>query len=208
MILHRHNLRFFPQNSVPSGKGLFRGAFLIAFFLLPSFFFLLSAQGGSVRIAVYGGGSVDFIFNSIKDYNTGVTYNNWTLLGLEVIDAAALPDYKKWKLTVNLEDPDGDGSITGLNGNLLPFSTIEVKATISVGCPSCQVYGSPFIALSAVPTMVVDGGPAVGPPLVPSLGTAADQVNISYRCGVTTSLLGKAADFYSDNIIYTLEMDP
>lgn len=161
-----------------------------------------------MRIAVYGGGSVDFVFNSIKDYNTGITYSNWTLLGLQVIDAAALPDYTKWKLSVNIEDADADGWITGLNGNKLPFSTIEVKATISAGCPSCQVYGSPFIALSAAPTMIVDGGPAVLPPLAPALATAADQVNISYRCGVTTSLLGKAADFYSDNIIYTLEMDP
>ena len=169
----------------------------------------LFSQGGSVRIAVYGGGNLEFVFNSMGDYNTGITQTNWSLLGLEVNDDVALPNFTTWRLTMEADDADADGFLTGLNPlNTLPFNAIEIRATVAAGCASCNTFGSPFVGLTAAPVVIADGGPAVGPPLVPGLATATDQLNISYRCGVAVSMLSGAADYYSDDIVFTLEMNP
>jgi len=42
-----------------------------------------STPGGSVRITVLAGGNIDFVFNSISDYKTGITKLNYTVLGIE-----------------------------------------------------------------------------------------------------------------------------
>lgn len=184
-----------------------RTGYIIIFFF--GFYQPVFSQGGSVRIAVYGGGNLEFVFNSMGDYSSGITHTNWSLLGLEVNDDVTLPDFTTWRLTVEADDADADGFLTGLNTlNTLPFNTIEIRATIAAGCASCNTFGSPFVGLTAVPVTLVDGGPAVGPPLVPGLVPTTDQLNISYRCGVTISMLSGAADYYSDDIVFTLEMNP
>jgi hypothetical protein len=181
-----------------------------------------STPGGSVRLTVLGGGNVEFIFNSMNDYKVGVTYNNWTTLGISVRDEAGdinLPagdDYTQWQLSFQAQDADGDGFMNGTNAvNKILFSSFELKATVGAGCATCNVFGSPFVALAVAPgAVLVDGSNGGGWPPdqirdVPSadnLTFGSDQVNISYRCGVTTSLLGSPADYYSDDIVFTLLM--
>lgn len=168
----------------------------------------------SVRIAVYGGGNLDFVFNSISDYSTGITYTNYTLLGIEVIDGPDLPidrDYITWELRVSAADANVDGNLNGTNpANTIPLSAIEVQASsIALGCPTCNLFGSPWVALIGQPatSLLVDGNQLGGADdIPPNLATPSDQINISFRCGVTTSLLGEIADFYSDDIYIDLIM--
>jgi hypothetical protein len=180
-----------------------------------------STPGGSVRLTLLGGGNVEFIFNSMSDYKTGITYNNWTTLGISVRDEAGDinppvgDDYTQWEIDFQAQDADGDGFITGLNAaHQLLFSVVELKATIAAGCGTCNVFASPFITLTKLPQKLVDGSSGGGWPPdqirdVPSadnLVFGSDQINISYRCGFTTKLLGKPADYYSDDIVFTLLM--
>lgn len=181
-----------------------------------------STPGGSVRLTILGGGNVEFIFNSMSEYKLGVTYNNWTTIGISVRDEAGdinLPagdDYTQWQLSFQAQDADGDGFMNGVNAlNKILFSSFELKATIAAGCGTCNVFASPFVALAVAPgAVLVDGsnGGSWPPdqisdvPSADNLTYVADQINISYRCGVTTSLLGQPADYYSDDIVFTLLM--
>lgn len=180
-----------------------------------------ATPGGSVRLTLLGGGDVDFIFNSINSYKNGITYTNWTTLGISVRDEAgdinppAGDDYTLWSVSFQAQDANGDGLMNGLTpGNSILFSSIEVRATIALGCGTCNVFASPFVPLAVLPAVLVDGSNGGGFPPdqirdVPSadnLVFGSDQINISYRCGFTTSLLGTNADYYSDNIIFTLLM--
>ena len=180
-----------------------------------------STPGGSVRLTVLGGGNVEFVFNSMNDYKVGVTYTNWTTLGISVRDEAGDinppvgDDYTQWEVDFQAQDSDGDGFMNGANPvNKILFSSFELSASVAAGCATCNVFGSPFIQLSKIAQKLVDGSNGGGWPPdqirdVPSadnLTYTNDRINITYRCGVTTSLLGKAADFYSDDIVFTLLM--
>lgn len=188
-----------------------------------------STPGGSVRLTVQSGGNIDFIFNSIDKYKSGITLTNYTILGISVTDnlgdlnaPIGVDDYTNWRIYAEAVDADGDVAITGTNpANTLPFSTIELDATISAGCASCfDVQGAAFIALPAPGTgalwPIIDGSNAPGNPVdqidetVPgdNLDYSVDRIAISYQCGVTTSLLGAASDYYTDEILFTLEMNP
>ncbi|HEY4798860.1 MAG TPA: hypothetical protein VII99_07275, partial [Bacteroidia bacterium] len=112
-----------------------------------------STPGGSVRLTVLDGGNVNFVFNTLSTLASGITYSNWTTLGITVIDnpgdnnpPIGVDDYTSWKLSVVSLDPN----IMGANPvNTLPLSTIQVSASISAGCVTCNVHGSPFVALPA-----------------------------------------------------------
>ena len=192
-----------------------------------------STPGGSVRLTVHSGGNLDFVFNSIAKYKSGITYSNWTILGITVTDnpgdnnaPPAVDDYTQWRIYVEAADIDGDGAITGTTGlpiNTLPFSTIEMGASIDAGCGTCNIFYpalGPFLPLPApgmgVLTPIADGSNAPGwPPdqitdfpSADNLVYTTDRISITYRCGVTTALLDSPSDYYSDDIVFTLEMLP
>ena len=109
------------------------------------------------------GGNVEFIFNSMSEYKLGVTYNNWTTIGISVRDEAGdinLPagdDYTQWQLSFQAQDADGDGFMNGVNAlNKILFSSFELKATIAAGCGTCNVFASPFVAVTGF-IVVVSG---------------------------------------------------
>ena len=69
--------------------------------------------------------------------------------------------------------------------------------------------------LSAAPTILADGSSDVDCPCPPgdqiptNLGITTDQIFITYRCGVPPNrLMGETADYYADDIVFTLEMQP
>ncbi len=180
-----------------------------------------STPGGSVRLAVLGGGNVDFVFNSISDYTAGITLTNWTLIGISVRDEAgdinppAGDDYTTWSFSISADDPGADGLDGMVPTNKLPLNAIQVRSTVSAGCGTCNFLGSPWVNLPAVPTVFVDGSSGGADQIedVPSaenLVFGIDQINISYRCGVSTSLLNLSAeaDYYSDELWFDLVMSP
>lgn len=179
---------------------------------------IIGLSQSSVRISVFGGGNVDFIFNSIGDYKAGLIYPNFTLIGIEVIDAVDLPlevDYTRWELRFEANDANGDGNFNGSKPlNILPLSVIELSATQFAGCAGCDFsFSAGFLPLSNVSQLLVDGdllGAADDIP--PNLSTALDQINITYRCGVGVAnnilRLSPAADYYADDIFIDLIMSP
>ncbi len=167
------------------------------------------SQVGSVRIQVYGGGNLDFVFNSISDYKAGITYTNFTLIGIEVTEPLIGDTYETWELRFEAADINVDGNLNGTDpANTIPLSAIEVQASsIALGCPTCNLFGSPWIPLSGASTLLADGNALGGADdIPPNLATPTDQINISFQCGVTTSLLGATPDYYADDIYIDLIM--
>lgn len=171
------------------------------------------SQDGSVRVRVFGGGTLDFVFNSISEYKTGITYLNYTMIGIEATEGVPT-DRTAWRIEVSADDADADGNLNGTNpANTIPLSSVEVQATsvsscVPLPCP-INLFGSPWLPLSNVPTIIVDGNAVGGADdIPPNLSFATDQVNISFRCGVTTSLLGETADYYSDDIFFDILLTP
>ena len=133
------------------------GTFLIIIWLLFAGNSVLAQfkilEDNSARISVLSGGNVPFIFNSINKYSTGVTYTNWTRLGITYVDSC-LACGTGFELHVRAADVDGDGAITSDDGgNTIPFSIIELQASNAVGLPpGPTVYSAPtpLSAISAI----------------------------------------------------------
>lgn len=166
-------------------------------------------SGGCVRVTVYSGGNVDFIFHSMSDYSNGITYNDWTLIGIGVEDLLPAPDFTGWTLSVSAEDANANDALDGsIPANTIPLSNIQVRATLAAGCASCNFFGSPFVDLVGEPasTIIVDSSTDPNCPCPPGVLTTltpiTDQINISYQAGVLPlgSMLGRPADYYSDDI--------
>lgn len=172
------------------------------------------ASSQSVRVTVYGGGNVQFVFNSIADYKSGILLNNWTTLGIDV-DQGASVTAVGWSLSVSAQDSDGDGALTGsVVANTIPFADIQVSATPLDPCVSCNFLGSPFVNLVAQPasTVIVNSTNDPNCPCPPGtltpLVAPTTRLNISYRAGVMPlgSMLGRQADNYSDDLLFDLLM--
>jgi len=145
----------------------------------------------------------------MSKYTAGVTYTDWTTLGIFVDDNAGAIDFE-WELTFRATTPD----INGDAGNILPLSTLELTTTDAAA--SLTAKGAFFTvgatALTAVDqVMVCRGTPGCGNAVdvaaavdEPNWPTDDDRVAITYDCGTTTPLLGSAADFYTVDIEFTL----
>ena len=184
--------------------------------LFLNFYQCLFSQDGSVRVRIFAGGTLDFVFNSISDYKVGITYLNYTVIGVEATEGVPT-NRTAWTLEVSADDADADGFLTGTDpANTLPFSSIEVQATsisscVPVPCP-INLFGSPWVPLAVLPTIIADGNAAGGAddivPGISELAYTTDQINISYRAGFTTSLLGEQGDFYADEINFDIFIFP
>ena len=186
----------------------------IIIFLLFNFYQSVFAQ--SVRVMVYGGGNINFVFNSIAEFQSGVTLTNWTVLGIGVTEPVA-GGHTGWTLSVSAEDADGDGFLTGtVPANKIPFADLQVRATPLDACVPCNFLGSPFVNLTTFAggtTVIVNSTsdpacPCPVPGKVTNLIPASTRIYVSYRCGVSPlgGMMGKPADFYSDNLWFDLSM--
>ena len=150
----------------------------------------ITAQNVTSRLSVYSGGNIEFNFNSIKKYNDGIIYTNYTKLSIYFIDTNDLgvPNpLARWKRTMkaNTANIEGDG------GDNLPLSTIEVTTTNDVGFPTAS-YVVKEVLTQAGSDIITNGLQGSG------------TVNITYDVGTTTSLLGVDFDHYFVDIMYTL----
>lgn len=182
-----------------------------------------ASLGATVQLTVIGGGNVNFVFNTIGKYKTGVIAPSRTVIGIAISDPAAPPDYSSWEITFEAEDADGDGFITGINPvNTIPFGAIEIQAAATgPGCVGCIIVPGwiplpgPLddgAAVCAVPTLtgtlLVSEAPVGAPPLPPRTN-ADSQIEITYRCGFPPNqLLDYPADSYSEIIYFTLSAYP
>lgn len=191
-----------------------------------------STLGATVQLTVIGGGNVNFIFNTIEKYKNGIPFSPSaprTVIGIAISDPfpLPLPNYSSWAITFEAEDADGDGAITGVDpANTIPFAAIELQAAATgPGCVGCVfaagpiplpgplddgAAGCPPVGLTQTGTILVFRDPLLLPPPPPlETRTNADsQIEITYQCGVAISLLGYAADYYSEIIYFTLSAYP
>mgnify|MGYP001572852283 CR=1 FL=1 len=169
------------------------------------------------RITVISGGNVSVVFNSIEKYQSGIPLLNYTTLGIRVDEEAA--DYKRWEVTIEVEDIAADGFNGSDPANLIPLDRVEVSTSTVGGCAQCNHFYTPAAKwkLSNAPEVIVDGDASgvrvddITALLLYPYVVATDQFAISYYIGVppNNTMMGYSGDFYSEVIIVTITMyDP
>lgn len=147
----------------------------------------------TARLTVVKGNYVDFNFNSLKKYQDGITFTNWTRFIICFHD----PDNpaSTWQLDFHANSPNIVGE-TGVNLNL---NVLELEASDGGGNLSATYHG-PLELTNVAPY-----------PILVSNGQQGDErdniVDITYKCGVTNKLLGERPDHYSVDIIFTLSAE-
>ncbi|PCH93917.1 MAG: hypothetical protein COB85_06245 [Bacteroidetes bacterium] len=163
-------------------------------------------EDNSARISVLSGGNVPFIFNSINKYASGVTYTNWTRLGLTYVDSC-LACGIGFELYVRAADVDGDGAITSDDGaNTIPFNVIEMQVSNAVGLPAGPtVYAGPT-PLSNVDALLLTTA-------VDTADATTHQIFVTYTIGTNpcpcppgNNILDQSLlpDHYLEELIFTL----
>lgn len=163
-------------------------------------FFEISVNGQNTtsRLTIESGGSLNFYFNSLQKYKTGIEYTDWTKLRIYYIDTIAGGGdgaYPLWKLDVKAMSPQ----INGDDGNTLNLNTIELEASQLIGVAFGNLTG--IQALNNSDISLITGADMT------RSGTAT--VYITYYCGQNktgsnNNLLGKMPDYYYVDIVFTL----
>jgi len=143
---------------------------------------------------VVSGGSVSFVFSSLKEYSNGKALNGWTRLKVQFADTT---------------DGGGDGASTGY------------RVMVRAGAATIQADGaSPDLALSYIrinPSATTLPGPPILTQITltdgdqtiveggdPGVATISGDITLDIDCGVTSPLLGKSPDYYFVDLIFTL----
>lgn len=160
---------------------------------------LFSQDYNSARLSVLYGGNIPFNFRSIDDFKNGIRVNNGTTLGVTMVDnneAGTVLEGFIIRFRSFNSQPTIDGSIYSL-----PLSAIEVEASNNLGLPSPNANYTGLQPLSTIWVNLVEYAQnPVTPPDFNNLNWANHQVNLSYECGVQTSLLGEESDYYTVEI--------
>jgi hypothetical protein len=152
------------------------------------------AQNVTKDIRVVSGGSVSFVFSSLKEYSNGKALNGWTRLKVQFADTT---------------DGGGDGASTGY------------RVMVRAGAATIQADGaSPDLALSYIrinPSATTLPGPPILTQITltdgdqtiveggdPGVATISGDITLDIDCGVTSPLLGKSPDYYFVDLIFTL----
>lgn len=160
--------------------------FVVIYFFVSVFF---SYGQDSARLNIEAGSSVNFYFNSFHKYQNGIAYPNFTRLSVYYNDTTSAANYPTWKLDVKAltDSIEGGGLIS------LPLETIELEAS-GVNSSGTQILQNTVVDL-------ITGGQITHP--------NSELIYISYYCGqnitgLGSKLLGKSADYYVVDIIFTL----
>lgn len=165
--------------------------YIFCFALLVFFNQKSEAQNPYSHILVESGGYVQMNFNSLKKYNEGVSFENWTRLAITFTDTDDASAEWKLEFKANTINIDGD------YGNTLPLESIEVQVYDAGGNnnlgsfvrSTAQDLDSNYITL-------VEGAPQ---------GNFSDnKLFISYRIGLDTPLLGQPPDYYFVDVEFKL----
>jgi hypothetical protein len=142
--------------------------------------------GQSLRLSVKRGGVIQFYFNTLKKYNEGITYNDYTQIAVAFSEHSA-PKDSSWQMEVRALNATIDGGGT----NTLPLNVIRMQ-TSDGGSSTSATYTGGWVQLTNAYQVVVSNGPE---------GAFTDNVvNISWDCGITNSVSGESPDFYAVDI--------
>jgi len=153
-------------------------------------------QNITKRVRVVSGGSASFIFNTIKDYNDGKVYSNWSRLYVYFLDTTNVGGdgaSTGWELLVRANQTNIDSDDGSLN---IPLSTIEIT-------PSTLIAGA-----TATPITLTDTDQQIISGIDPGATFIDGEIVITYDCGVTTPLLGERPEYYSVDLIFTIKELP
>jgi len=128
------------------------------------------------------GANVDFIFNSLQKYESGISYPNYTKIGVKYV-RQPLPSGSDttWIMQFYANTP----TIIGSGTNYLDLDVIKLTAVYQSEKDSAYLS-------SAYQTLVKNGKRG---------DFNSNVVTISYECGITNTLLYKKPDFYTVDII-------
>ena len=169
--------------------------FYVVFFFISSTTFY--CQDNVARLITIIGSQVTFNFNSISKHSTGITKTNRTRFGVRFSDlTGGVSGVTGWKVTAEPLSAtiEGEGGANTLNLNVL-----EVQATDANG----GLAGSTFSGWQ----ILGNGTPLVTSSTIPALATN-QQIDISYRCGVTNSVFDSTSDYYEIEIDFVLSPVP
>ena len=159
--------------------------------------FTAIAQNTTARLTIESGSSIYFNINTFDKYTNGIEYTNWTRFRVYFLDTAdnGLVTAQKWQLNVEAMS----ANIAGDVGNTLDLNTVELSAS----CGDATTTGIMALAGPGSATKLLHIG---------SNNVSASLIQVTYYCGqskfVTNKLLGKQPDYYTVDIVYTLERDP
>ncbi len=161
---------------------------LVTFFVLGLSFMILYnpgfAQSDTAHIRIQSGGSVNFKYNSLYDYEEGKIYDQWTTFNIYADFSSATYWRLRFKsLTTEIRgeyDFDNDGQYT------IPLSKVKLKATVTSDGNST---GEKTLS-SSYKDLVTEG----------TQGTNV-TVTIQYQCD---SLLGFDPDYYFVDIEFKI----
>lgn len=170
--------------------------------LIPLFLqtYCLSGQNISLRLRVVSGGNVSYIFNSLKKYEAGITYEDWTRLQIffnDTTDVGGPGPSTGWELRVKATTSGimSDGG----NPNLITKS-IGIRPKISPGGNSASVELTDINLTDGFQTIVEGVGKQ----------NIKEEVFISYDCGVNPlyKILNNPPDFYYVDLEFKISARP
>lgn len=158
------------------------GKLFLLFLLL--LFVPLTIEAQIARLSVTRGTSVSFIFDTLSEYENGISYPNWTKVGVYYDDQAT---GRTWKLEFKALSP----FILGSDAHTLNLNKIRVSASNGGPSPAVNYYGNLFLTDSY--SILVSGGPE---------GSVTDNiVNLSFDAGIINKVKNATPDYYSVDII-------
>ena len=150
---------------------------------------LAKSQDNVARLTNIIGSHIEFNFNSIDKIRNGISIPNGTTLGVTMEDLTG-GTMTGWH--IDFESYLAQGTIDD-GPNSIPLNVIEVTASNALGLGTAQTVYSPSQFLSTVSQTLVTST------VFPANGNT-HQINLSYDCGVTNSVMGHPGGYYTVDI--------
>lgn len=164
----------------------------------------------TARLTIRGGHSVPFIFSTFDHYEDGIVREDWTQIEIYYIDttdAGVANATTTWKLAAKAETPN----IVGISGNIsLDYLYIAAEC-IDCGGDAGYATNGTYRLTAVDQELIIEGG------------MTDRNVEVSYYCGMPdqasftvfpdntagpyNTVFGEPADYYSVDILFTLELD-
>jgi hypothetical protein len=162
------------------------------------FFGLFSgmAQDNFARLTTIIGSHIEFNFNSLDKYNTGIRITDGTTIAVTMENLPLGASVTGWHLDAQsfMAQPTIDGS----GGITLPLNTIQIEATdANTNLSGSTFFGLQDLAVAPGATLMTTAGFGAKVPANPN----THQINLSYECGMANgSLLGSTGGYYTVEI--------